>query len=238
MGQDHISRLAAPKSWPIERKINKWISRPVPGPHSLEGSIPLSVLIRDVLKYAKTAKEIKLILNQGKVLIDKKIRKEEKFPVGFMDVIEIPTLSENYRMLYNKSGVFSVMPISKEETNIKILKIINKCLVKKGMIQITLHDGRNILVNKFEGKVGDSILFDLEKKKIIKVLSLDKGASIYLSGGAHIGQIGKIKQVFKSRDLQRPRILVEVENKEYLTPVDCSFVVGQGKPEIALEAKK
>ena len=39
----HLKRIAVPKSWPIKRKENKWIARPMPGPHSLNHSISLNI---------------------------------------------------------------------------------------------------------------------------------------------------------------------------------------------------
>jgi len=49
----HLSTLAAPKSWPIKRKGIKWITRPKSGPHNLKSSLPLIVVLRDMLKLTK-----------------------------------------------------------------------------------------------------------------------------------------------------------------------------------------
>ena len=35
MGKDHLKRLAAPKNWQIRRKKLTFITKSVPGPHSL-----------------------------------------------------------------------------------------------------------------------------------------------------------------------------------------------------------
>mgnify|MGYP001606616899 CR=1 FL=1 len=234
MVKNHLSRLAVPKSWPVEKKKTRWIAKPIPGSHSLNGSIPLSVLLRDMLQYAKTLKEIKLILNQKNILVDKKARKESRFPIGFMDVVEFPSLGEYYRMVYNKKGVFSIIPISKEQANLKLLKIIRKFLVKKGVMQLTFHDGRNIRVDQFNGNVGDTVLFDLNKKIISKIFHLDKGSLVYLNGGAHVSQLAKVKNVVKSRDLQSPKVVIDINGEEYVTLMKYAFVVGKDKPELTL----
>lgn len=238
MVQNHLSRLAAPRSWPVGRKGNKWITRTMPGPHSLYNSIPLSVLVKDMLRYSKTQKEVNFILNNGGVIIDKKIRKERGFPIGLMDVIEIPGLGEIYRLLYNKRGLFSLVSISKNESNLKLLKVIRKSIAKGEMFQITFHDGRNLLTKKFDGGVGDSVLFDLQNGGITKIVHLDKGSLIYLNGGAHIGMVARVKEIVRKRGLQKPRIVIEMDGKEYTTLVDYAFVVGSEKSELELEDKK
>ncbi|MBI2148099.1 30S ribosomal protein S4e [Candidatus Woesearchaeota archaeon] len=238
MVQNHLSRIAAPNSWSLKRKTNKWIARPMPGPHSLNHSFTLSFLLNNILEYAKTAKEVRKILNDGDVLIDNIVRKESKFPVGLMDVIEIPKLKEFYRITYNNKGKFSLISIKKDEAKLKLLKIIRKSAVKGGKLQLTFHDGRNILLDKFNGKIGDSVLFDFDKKNINKILNLEKGSLVYLSGGSHIGKLGKIKNVIKSKDLQKPKVTVDIDGNEYITLAEYIFVLGKDKPEINLEAKK
>jgi len=224
MVQNHLSRLAAPKTWSLRRKTNKWITRPMPGPHPLKESFTLSFLLREVLNYAKTSKEIKKILNEDGVLVDGVVRKEYKYPVGLMDIIEIPKLEEHYRVVYDKNGKFVLVSVKKDESKLKLLKIINKCIVKGGKLQLTFHDGRNLLVDKFEGSVGDTVLFDLNKKAITKILNLQKGSLIYLSGGSHVGELGKVKDVLISKDLQEQKVVVEINKNEYITIAKYAFV--------------
>ncbi|MBS3152337.1 30S ribosomal protein S4e [Candidatus Woesearchaeota archaeon] len=238
MVQNHLSRLAAPRVWGLKRKTTKWIARPIPGPHPLKLSLTLSFLLRDILEYAKTTKEVKKILNEGQILVDGVVRKEYRFPVGLMDVLEIPKLNEYYRVVYNNNGRFSLVAIKKDEIKLKLLRIIRKTVVKSGKLQLTFHDGRNILVNKFDGNVGDSVLFDLTKGNISKIINLKKGSLVYLSGGSHVGKFGKVKDVIKAKDLQKPKVIVEVDDSEYITIADYAFVLGDNKPEISLEVKK
>lgn len=238
MAENHLSRLAAPKNWPIKRKTNKWIVRPLSGPHPINGSIPLSVLIRELLEHAKTAKEVKLILNKKNVLVDKVVRADYKFPVGLMDVVEIPELDEYYRVIFDKNGMFFVLPINKEESNLKLLKVIRKNLVKGGKIQVTLHDGRNILLDKFDGHVGDSVLFDIKNKSVKKLLTLEKNSLVYLYNGTYIGNIGNVKDLVNTQGLQKNKIMVEIDGKQHMTLSSYALVIGKNKSEINLEVKK
>jgi len=58
--------------------------RPSPGPHKLRESLPLTVFLRNRLKYALTGKEVTAILKQRLVKVDGKVRTDETYPAGFM----------------------------------------------------------------------------------------------------------------------------------------------------------
>ena len=237
MGKNHLLNLNAPKSWKFNRRVNKFVARPIPGPHPIKRSLTLTFIFRELLEQAKTTKEIQRILTNGQVLIDKIIRKDVKYPVGLMDVIEIPKLEERYRMVLNKAGTLNLITINLKEADFKLLKVINKTVIKKGKFQITFHDGRNLLLDKAECNIGDSALFNLKEKKITKWIPLAKGSLIYLSDGGHVGSLGKVIDIIKARDLQKPKVLVEIDGKNYITLMSYSFVVGKDKPEINIEAK-
>ena len=85
-----LKRKPAPAFWPIHRKDLPWVVKPQSGSHSLENCLPLTLVLRDILGVAQTRKEGQLILAQGKVLVDGKIRKRDESPVGLMDVISMP----------------------------------------------------------------------------------------------------------------------------------------------------
>ena len=68
--KSHLKRIAAPKSWRIERKVRKWVVRANPGAHKISTSFPLAFFIRDVLGYANTMREVKNILTKKIILVD------------------------------------------------------------------------------------------------------------------------------------------------------------------------
>ena len=132
MGKSHLSRLASPTTFGVERKGSKWIARPLPGPHSFDECLTLSCVLRDKLGYAKTKKEITKILTDKNVLVDKIVRREYKFPVGFMDVIEVLKLGEVYRIIYDTKGRLIPIKIDVKESNLKKENVgKNKKRVKK-----------------------------------------------------------------------------------------------------------
>ena len=86
----HQKRISVPKSWQISKKSRKWITSTRPGPHSKDQSVPLAVVLRDMLGIVDNRAEAKRVLSEGKVLVDGVVRKDVRFPVGIMDIITIP----------------------------------------------------------------------------------------------------------------------------------------------------
>ena len=145
-----LKRKPAPAFWPIHRKELPWVAKPSSGSHSLEKCLPLTLVLRDILGVAQTRKEGKLILAQGKVLVDGKVRKKDDFPVGLMDVISMPDMDKYYRVMPSHKGLV-LAPISKEESNTKLVRVEDKTTVHNG-VQIALHDGSNMLIKVADPK--------------------------------------------------------------------------------------
>ena len=191
MGKSHLKRINTPKTWHIKRKSMTFITRPNPGSASFVLGMPLGVILRDMLEVAHTSKEVRTLLQGKQVIVDGIARKDPKHIVGFMDTVSFPMLGTHYRMVLTKQGMLTLKPISKDESQTKLLKIKGKTKVK-GKIQLNLFDGRNILVDKDSYKVGDTVTYDIGIKKITENLSLAKDMPILLIGGKHIGQTGMI----------------------------------------------
>jgi small subunit ribosomal protein S4e len=225
----HLKRYIAPNSWKIKRKKFKYISKSKPGPHNAKRSQPLNVLLRDTLKIAMTNREVKYMLENKEVLVDGKRRKEKRFPVGLFDVISFPEMGEHLRIYLDKKGKLSTVKIPENECKSKICRIIGKKALK-GKIQLSLHDGRNILTDQKDLFVGDCVLITFDKKDSIKSkVPLEKGSAIFLVGGKHIGQIGIVEDIIVNR------ILYKSENGDIVeTLKKYAFAVGKGKPAIKL----
>ena len=89
----HQKRLSAPKHWMLSKIGGIWATKSSQGPHKLRESVPLSVILRNKLKLSLTGRESKMIVcaKEGNIAVDGKIRKDHKYPVGFMDVLTILT---------------------------------------------------------------------------------------------------------------------------------------------------
>jgi small subunit ribosomal protein S4e len=234
----HLKRLAAPTQWYLSRKTYKWAIRPRPGPHSMKTSIPLLYIVRDYLGYAKTAREARRILNEGKVLVDGIPRKDYKFPVGIMDVVSIPETGEHYRVLPNRIGKLILHPIADKEANVKPLRINNKRMVKGAKVQLNLHDGSNHLVTmneKDKYKTAYTVLMKVPDREVIEVIPFEVGAYVFVTQGKNVARKGKVVEV-RGFPMGWPDVVtIEDENGELFdTLKEYAFVVGKEKPEISL----
>lgn len=189
----HLKRLAVPKTWGTKRKGIKYIVSPNPGPHNKKMSLPLVVVFRDMLGYASNLKEVRNILFKNNILVDGIRRKDPKFPVGIFDLIEIKETNEYFRIVIIKKKL-DIIPIQKNESNIKPCHIKGKKKLGK-KLQISLHDGKNMIIENNEYKVGDTIFVEFPKKTIKNHLKLEKGNLVYLVGGKHIGDVGTIENI-------------------------------------------
>lgn len=229
MVKNHLKRLNKPKSWDVKKKQNKFVARPNPGAHSFSEAVPISVLIRDLLKKAKTLREVRFILNNEEVLVDKRKVKDPRFLVGFMDVVEFPNTKEAYRILITSKGLLIPVKIKPENSVFKLSKIIGKSIVKKGKMQINLFDGRNILVEKNDFKLGDTLKMEIPSQKILASYSPEKGNYVLLTTQKHVGIIGKIDSI------EDKKVIVELDSKDKIEALRKSiFVIGKEKPEIKL----
>ena len=219
-----LKRLGAPKWWPIERKTKKFTVAPR-GPHPKNLSLPLSLLIRDVLKFAETGKEAKSIIKKGEVLIDGRKVKDPKFGVGIFDVIEILTFKKAWRAV-PKNGL-SFIEIPDKEKKLKICKIIDKKTLKGNKTQLNLNDGRNILTNE-KYSTQDSLLVELPEQKIVEHIKFEKGSIAMILGGKNAGKVAKIKEIEKNR------VWLE-EEKTFEVPKKLLIVIGKDEPLIKLE---
>jgi len=238
-----LKRKPAPRFWPIHRKEKPWIVKPSSGSHSLESCLPLTLVLRDILGVAQTRKEAKMILAEGKVLVDGKICPKDDFPVGLMDVISMPEADKYYRVMPSHKGLV-LHPISKEESNFKLLRVEDKSTVKNG-VQIALHDGSNMLVKVADVKKPIEVTyetFDILKvtypeKQVVSTLKTKEGNLAIITGGKNIGKQGKIVEIEKTEAKKRRQALVVIEDTNgvrYQTILDFIFSIGENEPLIGL----
>jgi len=110
----HLKRLATPKAWMLSKLGGIYATRPRCGPHKLRQSIPISVVLRHHLKFALNRQEAIMICREtgGNIYVDNRVRKDAKFPLGFMDVLTIPKIRKNYRVLIDVKGRFVLREIT------------------------------------------------------------------------------------------------------------------------------
>ncbi len=224
MVKNHLKRIAVPRSWNIARKGTTFVTKPNPGAHSLEHSMPLSLVLREILKVARTAKEVKRLIKTKDIFVDKRKRSDERIPVGLMDVIEFPQIEECHRILIDSKGRLMAVKVNAKEAGMKLSRVESKSLLKGGKTQLNLSDGRNIIVDKDAYAVGDTLQLSLPDQKIQDHLKSEKGALVLLIGGKHAGTIAKMEE------LNQNKIIIKAKNQKFETLKRYAFIVGKDKP--------
>lgn len=176
----------------LDKLSGTYAPRPSPGPHKLRESLPLTILLRNRLKYALTGREVTAIVKQRIIKVDGKVRTDETFPSGFMDVVSIEKSGEHFRLLYDVKGRFAIHRITPEEASYKLLKVKKLAVGPKGVPYIVTHDGRTIRYPDPLIKVNDTVKYDIEQGKITEFVKFDTGNIVMVTGGRNMGRAGVI----------------------------------------------
>ena len=187
---EYLKRYPAPKAWIINRKANRLISKPNPGPHKLERGLPIGLVLVQ-LGLGHTSSEVRKILNTKEILVDGRQVKDKRFPVGLFDVISIPSTKQAFQITIDLKGRLVINPTDAKH---KPCRVVGKTVLKGGKMQVNLIDGRNLLL-KEDVKVGDTLLLDLPSQKVVKHLKLEKGAKVLITSGRFVGNTAKVESV-------------------------------------------
>jgi small subunit ribosomal protein S4e len=235
----HLKRLPAPKHWPIMRKHGKFATKPLPGPHAREECLTLAIVLREILGHAENMREVKAILSSGDLYVDGKKRTEPRFPVGVMDVIEIRSSGDKYRLLPKKRGGLRLVTIDDKETKFKLGKIQKKTMVQGGKLQLTLHDGRNILMPEgtkpADYNTLDTVVISIPEQEILESISLEKGVYAVVTQGRNVGIEGKVIDIEKRIGTNASTVTVEdPSGNRFETALEYIFAVGKGTSKVSL----
>ncbi|KAG6381491.1 ribosomal family S4e-domain-containing protein [Boletus reticuloceps] len=244
----HLREEAQPFRAALKLKYMSQAPRPSPGPHKLRESLPLTIFLRNRLKYALTGREVITIVNQRLIKVDGKVRTDPTYPTGFMgnhrtytikDTVSIEKSGEHFRLLYDVKGRFTIHRITPEEATYKLLKVRKVALGAKGVPHIVTHDGRTIRYPDPAIKVNDTVKFDLEQGKIADFVAFDTGNIVMITGGRNMGRAGVI--VHREKHIGGFDIVHVKDSldRTFATRISNIFVVGQGtKPWISLPKGK
>lgn len=223
-GTKHLKRIAASPAIPIHnRKEGVWLLKALPGTHKKSATLPILVLIREVLGLAKDAREAKKILAARSVEVDGRVRTDPKFGVGLMDVVGFPSAGLYYRIIVDQKSRLIPLEISKEEANKKIEKVLDKHTFKAKIV-LRFHDGKNVMSNDAV-KVGDSVIVSLPENKPVSMLKLEKGARCLITEGKHAGTIATLEEILEQKSTRRVEAKLSVKSGEFITVAEYLHVV-------------
>lgn len=220
-------RLSVSPARKLLRKEAIWTIRQKPGPHTSVNSIPLGFVVRDLLGLARTLREAKHIINAGNVLVDNISRKKYQFAAGLFDTISIPIIGKKYRILLDKKGRLIIKEIEEKMADIKPSKIVGKKIVQGNKLMIQTHDGKTYHGIGNELRVGDSVLVDIQTKKILSHLSLKQGSNVYVIGGTHVGEVAAIENILEGTMKRDKLVDLKEKNESFQTTARNIMVVDE-----------
>ncbi len=232
-GRNKMKRLAAPRTWDISRKSDRFVFKPLPGPHSISSSYPLGVVIRDLASMANLSRELKYMVKTGKVLVDGRERHTSRFPVGIFNVVSVPAEGADYRLVPTRKG-FKLAKVSADEATKKLCGVSTKTKIKGGHIQYGLHDGRSVLNDSLNLAPGDAILLEVPSQKVLGNVKLAKGSLGLVLGGDRAGQLGKIAEVKKGTVTREKMVRIALPSGDAEIPSRLVFPVGTSSPMITV----
>jgi len=226
-----------------------WAPRPSAGPHKLRESLPLSIFLKNRLKYALTSREVTQIVAQRLIKVDGKVRTDTTYPCGFMDVISIEKSGENFRLLYDVKGRFTIHRITAEEAQYKLAKVKRVQLGPRGVPYLVTHDGRTIRYPDPAIKANDTVRLSLPTKltdsetpkatgvaphgvapspKIESFIRFEPGNLVMCTGGRNMGRAGIL--LSKERHLGGFDIahVRDGMDREFTTRLNNIFTIGEG----------
>jgi len=252
----HLKRLNAPKHWMLDKLGGIWAPRPSQGPHKLRECLPLSLILRNRLKYSLTRRETMMICMRRLIEVDHKVRTDINYPAGFMDIISIKKTNENFRLLYDTKGRFMLNSLKKtpKEINYKLCRVKKIGIKKKASIgsnpfkvgmaatipYCITTDGRTIRYPDPEIKAHDTIQWNLLENRIERFVKFDLGNVCYVIRGKNVGRIGLVTKIEKhpgSFDVVHvtERTKKGRQSLTFSTRIDNVFIIGKGdKPWVAI----
>lgn len=227
----HQKRLSAPYAQPVMRKTTTWLAKAVPGKHPRAHSIPLVVLLRDLLHVVTDSREAKRVVQAGDVLVDGVKPTDIRASVGPMDVIALAKAKRYLRVILRHERL-ALVDITEAESKHKWCRVQNKHALKGGKVQLNLHDGRNLTIKREDDQfhTGDSLKLALPSQKLEGFVKMEKGARCFVAFGRHSGELGVLDKVMERAGSKPADALLKGDKgeeiitlKNYLFAIDTHF---------------
>ena len=203
------------------------------------------LVVRNILGHARTAREAIHIINTGKVKVDGVIRRDHRFPVGLMDVLQIEGTTDAFRVLPKHNIGLALTPINQKEVSFKLCKIVGKMSLTGGRTQLNFHDGRNMIIQTRDPRqktgeeytVGGTIQLGLPGQKIIGQVPFQNGAIGLVIDGRNQGLVGRIESITPGTHAREKSVRIETSSGSFETPAAYVIPVGTNNPLIVVENK-
>ena len=231
----HLKRLNAPRHWNLGKMGGIWAPKPSAGPHKMRECLPVTVVLRDRLKYALTNKECMQICMERCVKVDGKVRTDHNYPAGFMDVIELEKSGDRFRLLFDTKGRFVLHRIEREEAAYKLCRVQKVYITANKVPAAVTHDGRTVRFPDPDVKVNDVLKIDLATGKATSLLKFEIGAMVMITKGGNTGRIGTLMSVERHEGSFDIVTVKDAKGTSFVTRLTNLFVIGTGNhPQLTL----
>ncbi len=212
-----------------------WAPRPSAGPHKLRECVPVCILLRERLKYALTGKECQQICMERCIKVDGKVRTDQNFPTGMMDVIEMEKSGDRFRLLMDTKGRFVLHRVNKEEASFKLCRIQKVFVSSKKIPVAVTHDGRTLRYPDPDVKANDTVKVNIATGKMSDIIKFELGAMVLLTKGHNAGRVGTLMHVEHHQSSFDIVTVKDSKGHVFSTRLSNVFVIGSGNtPVISL----
>lgn len=205
----HQIRQSASNKLPIPRKGTKYVAR---ASSHLDDSVPVVIAIRDMLKIARTMKEVEKMIHHKLIKLNGKVVNSVNRSITMFSILEA---DHHYELIISTTGKFVLRKT--DSVKQRLCKVIKKNIVSGGKVQYNLHDGSNF-ISKDKINLGDSVYIDFSGK-VVKTIPLEKGKEVFILSGTHKGHKGKILSI----DGKKTKIHITSSKEEVL--LDSSKII-------------
>lgn len=164
---------------------------------------------------------------QKLVKVDGKVRTDPNFPAGFMDVIEIPKSSDQFRLIYDTKGRFVLHRIKDEEKSFKLCRVKRQEISNKKVPYIVTHDGRTIRYPDPLIKVNDVVKVDIATGKVIEYFKFDAGKLAMITKGRNTGRVGTIVHIERHPGSFNIITIRDSAGHSFSTRQENVFIIGE-----------
>ncbi|KAF0467203.1 40S ribosomal protein S4 [Gigaspora margarita] len=151
----------------LDKLTGTYTSRPSSGPHKLHECLPLAIFLRNMPHQKRSTKHFNGTPCKG----------------GRCYVITIEKTGENFCLIYDTKGQFTIHKITANEATYKLAKVKRVQFGAKGIPYLVTHDGHTIRYPDPIIKVNDTVRLDLETDKIIEHIKFEVAM---ITGGCNI----------------------------------------------------
>lgn len=223
----HRKRYAVPRKWTLGSKEETWAPGPRPGPHSSQDSVPLRLVLREMLEVAENAREAKRMVSEGLIEINEEVTRDDTLPVGLFDVVSVG--EDDYRMLIDQKDRFFLKEVG--DGDIRLEKVVGATTLKGGDRQMKLASGET-LVGDVE--TGSTLVLRMPERDVQRTVGMEAGNLAFVTDGKHAGQLATIEEYEVVKSSSPNRVRLERDGETFATIEEYVFVVGEDEPEVEI----